>query len=129
MKFEMVPRLFGVLSVALVLGGSGSLAAEEPVSLAGFEWTMHAPRDEIRPQYAYVADRGKDHSGGLVIDSSGFEGAHGWWEATTPISGGEYYHFSVLRKTTEVAVPRRSVVARIQWSDAKGATCFTTKRA
>jgi hypothetical protein len=39
---------------------------------------------------------------------------------TFPIKGGQYYQFRALRRTENVASPRRSVLARILWRDEKG---------
>jgi predicted amidohydrolase len=117
MKIERFPGVSLAIGWLAAVATTGS--AEEPVRYAGHEWTTAAPRDEIRPQFSFVAQNAKQR-GGLVIDAAGFEGSHGWWQTTMPVTGGEYYRFSVLRKTQDVAVPRRSALVRILWSDGKG---------
>ncbi len=98
---------------------TGSALAGEPVNYRGYQWTAEAPRDEIRPKASFVPG-GVDGQGSLVLDAAGLEGAHGWWQATVPVTGGKSYRFSVLRKTTGVEVPRRSAYVRIEWRDEKG---------
>ncbi len=96
-------------------GPSGGLVAGAPEG-----WTAHAPRDEIRPQFAFQPTGGKDSLGAWVIEADGRDGLHGWWQKTCPVEGGQWYRFSILRRATGVGVPRRSLVARIQWRDAQG---------
>ncbi|HEX4149012.1 MAG TPA: carbon-nitrogen hydrolase family protein, partial [Pirellulales bacterium] len=112
------------LAGLLLQAQAGSGFADEATKYADYEWVARAPREEIRPQFGYVADGGKDRRGSLSIDAAGFEGAHGWWQTKAPVSGGQWYHFRVLRKTGDVGVPRRSVVVRLQWADAKGRDVF-----
>jgi predicted amidohydrolase len=129
MNLATLPRLYGVMAALLAIswagaGFSSEPTSSEPTSYAGHEWAGKAPREEIRPRFKSAPQGGKDHQGSLVVDAAGFEGAHGWWEAKVPVTGGGYYHFRVLRKTSGVDVPRRSAIVRIQWSDAKGRDVF-----
>ena len=84
------------------------------------EWTTVAPRDEIRPQFQRTEIGGKSGHGALTIRSDEREGLHGWWQKTFPVIGGQYYRFSVWRRAENIAVPRRSVLARVLWSDSAG---------
>jgi predicted amidohydrolase len=81
-------------------------------------WTTHAPRDELRPEFAFEASGGRDGTGGFVI-SSEREGLHGWFAKTFPVTGDHYYAFYATRKSNNVSLPRRAVVARIVWTDDK----------
>lgn len=123
MSFANLLRLSLALAGGLVSLASTSFA-ESPVAFAGYDWTTAAPRDEIRPRFTFSPHGGSDGHGALIIDSAGFEGAHGWWQTRLPVSGGEYYRFRVMRKAGGVAVPRRSAIVRLQWSDAKGQPVF-----
>jgi predicted amidohydrolase len=83
-------------------------------------WQTTAPRDEIRPQFAYLPDGGRDGKGGFVISADGREGLDGCWTKTFGVAGGKYYRFFALRKIQNIASPRRSVIARIVWKDENG---------
>ena len=84
------------------------------------EWMAVAPRGEIRPEFAMKGSGGKSGNGALVISADQREGLHGWWEKSFPITNGLYYRFSAWRRTEGVAVPRRSVLARVLWADEAG---------
>lgn len=109
-------------------------APATPVPCGAFQWTTGAPREEIGPKFSVVGSDPSSNSATadtaaaahrrLVIDASGVDGAHGWWQATTPVEGGKYYKIRVKRKTTGVDVPRRSAVVRVVWTDAKGKPVF-----
>jgi predicted amidohydrolase len=83
-------------------------------------WTTGSPRDELRPRFSYDPQSGPKGDGAFVIEHDGREGLHGWWQHSYPVSGGKYYHFSAVRKVTNVAVPRRSAIVRILWQDDQG---------
>ncbi len=83
-------------------------------------WTTTGPRDEIRPEFAYERGGGPEGRGAFVIKHDRREGLDGCWTKTFPITGGKSYQFRALAKATGVALPRRSVVAQIDWRDANG---------
>src|SRR5262245_50554631 len=80
-------------------------------------WTSVAPREEIRPQFQSTESGGKSGHGALIVRADEREGLHGWWEKTFPVTAGQHYRFSVWRRTENVVVPRRSVLARVLWRD------------
>src|SRR5580765_7567461 len=84
------------------------------------EWTPAAPREEIRPQFQQTETGGKSGQGVLAIRADEREGLHGWWQKTLPVTGGRYYRFSAWRRTENINVPRRSVLARVLWRDDAG---------
>src|SRR5438034_9571244 len=101
------------------------------IALAGFfaiqiyaasadDWTAAAPREEIRPQFQHTVTGGKSGHGALAIRADEREGLHGWWQKTFPVTAGQYYRFSAWRRIENVAVPRRSVLARVLWRDDSG---------
>ena len=90
-------------------------AAEAPPG-----WTTAAPRDEIRPDFAYRPDGGRDGQGSFVIEHGRQEGLDGWWTKTFPVEGGRHYRFSAYRRVQNVACSRRSAVVRLIWQDAAG---------
>lgn len=101
-----------------LLACAATTARAEPPS-AG-DWQGQAPREEIRPRFMRTDH--PDVPGGqtLVIDADQREGLQGWWSKTQPIEGGQYFRFSVLRRTTDVANPRRSCMVRLLWQDGEG---------
>jgi predicted amidohydrolase len=83
-------------------------------------WTTASPRPEIRPDFAFEPNSGMDGRGALVITADRREGLDGWWTKTFPITGGKHYRFQAFYRATDVAVPRRSIVVKINWEDAQG---------
>jgi predicted amidohydrolase len=83
-------------------------------------WRAMAPRDEIRPSFAFDPKGGQDGNGALLIKHDGREGLDGYWTRTFQIEGGRHYHFSAQRQVQNVTLPRRSAVARVLWQDEKG---------
>jgi predicted amidohydrolase len=94
----------------LVLAGQPLLAAEPPAG-----WTTHVPREEIKPQFAYLPTGGPNHQGAFVIESDAREGLMGRWTKTFEVKGGQSYRFTALRKAVGADSPRRAGVARILW--------------
>ena len=87
---------------------------------AAEEWTTFAPREEIRPQFQRTETGGKSGHGALVIRADEREGQHGWWQKTFFVTPGRHYRFLAWRRVENIAVPRRSVLARVLWSDDAG---------
>jgi predicted amidohydrolase len=83
-------------------------------------WLTASPRDEIRPNFSFDPNGGPKKDGAFVITHDGREGLHGYFRKTFPVTGGKFYRFHAVRKVENVAVPRRSVVARVLWQDDKG---------
>ena len=78
-------------------------------------WTTEAPRDEIRPEFAYDP---KDSA--FVIKSDKREGLAGFWKKSFAVTGGKSFRFFANYQAKGVALPRRSVVVEIHWRDEKG---------
>lgn len=109
------------VSVLLVLTASGLHAAERVSGVQPPEgWTTAAPRNEIRPEFFYEPTGGPDGHGVFGIRADAREGLDGWWTKTFPVQGGRDYAFRAVYKATGVEVPRRSVVVKLRWQDAKG---------
>jgi predicted amidohydrolase len=104
-----------------VIALAGSVWAALQIHAAATDgWTNAAPREEIRPQFQRTETGGKSGKGMLVIHADEREGLHGWWQKTFPLTAGRHYRFSGWRQTENVAVPRRSVLARVLWHDDAG---------
>src|SRR5678816_1735134 len=98
----------------------GLLLAFQIHSAATDGWTAVAPRDEIRPQFQHSETGGKSGHGALTIRADEREGLHGWWQNAFSVTAGRHYRFSAWRRTENIVVPRRSVLARVVWSDDAG---------
>lgn len=83
-------------------------------------WLISSPRSEISPKFGYDPTGGKDGKGAFLIVTDERDGLAGHWEKTVPVTGGKYYQFAALRRISNIATPRRSVVVRILWQDEKG---------
>jgi predicted amidohydrolase len=83
-------------------------------------WTTAAPRDEIRPEFAFDPKGGANGQGCFLIKADRREGLDGCWKKTFPVTGGKHYHFAARYRAKGVAVPRRSVVVELHWRDAQG---------
>lgn len=84
------------------------------------DWKSASPRDEIRPTFELKQAGGPAGRGSLVIRTDEREGLDGHWTRTFPVKGGQHYRFRAVRRTENVAAPRRSVLARILWRDDNG---------
>ncbi len=107
-----------ILPLASLAASALALAPARPPIPA--DWATVAPRDEIRPAFSYEPKGGSKGAGALVITHDGREGLDGWFQKSFPVSGGEFYGVSALRKTSSVAVPRHSALMRVVWQDATG---------
>ncbi len=84
------------------------------------DWAAISPRDEIRPWFSFEPKGGATHAGALVIIHDHREGLDGWLQKSFAVSGGDFYRVSAVRKTSDVAVPRRSALMRVLWRDDAG---------
>ena len=84
------------------------------------EWTTVAPREEIRPQFQRTEKGGKSGQGALVIRADEREGLHGWWQKNFSVTAGQHYRFTAWHHAENIAVPRRSLLARVLWRDEAG---------
>ena len=81
-------------------------------------WTSAAPRDELRPKFSRgIGPRGYR---ALSIEHDAREGLDGYWTKTYAITGGTWYRFHAVRRAENVAVPRRSCLVRVVWTDDQG---------
>lgn len=86
------------------------------------DWTSGSPRPEISPKFDFNPQGGLNGKGAFVITSDNRAGMHGWFEKSFSITAGKYYRFYALRKVDGVAVPRKSVYARVLWRGERGQT-------
>jgi predicted amidohydrolase len=115
----MMMKLSVISLSCFVLSFAASINAAES-SHAPNGWTTAAPRDEIKPSFSYKPTGGIDGQAAFVIRTDRREGLDGCWTKTFPVTGGKHYRFEAFFRATNVALPRRSVVARLTWQDAAG---------
>lgn len=121
-------RNFGFSFASLIMVAISSTpvasfaAAPQSLDLADKAWSESAPRAEIRPDFTRTAVARPDGSKqpALVIKHDAREGLDGAWTRSLPVVGGKWYAFECVRRTENVAVPRRSALVRIAWLDAAG---------
>ena len=89
--------------------------AQEPT-----DWKSEAPRAEIAPRFWTEAGEGKAPGGLLGIAADGDAAADGRWVGSLPVSAGKHYRFTSRCKAKDVALPERSVLARVVWLDERG---------
>jgi predicted amidohydrolase len=122
-------RLFSfglVLATAVSLWSAGENFGEPATAQAAPKgWRTAAPRAELRPEFSFEARGGADGKGDFIITADAREGLDGYWTRSFPVTGGEYYHFTVLRKAQNVISPRRSAVARVLWEGDEGRSVLT----
>src|SRR5262245_48937625 len=100
--------------VACVILAASPTPAESPIPSprAPDGWRTAAPRDELRPAFAYDPRGGRSGAGAFVIAADGREGLHGSWVKDFPVAGGKAYQFRAYRKVAHVESPRRSALVR-----------------
>jgi len=118
--------VFAVVVLSIV----GQVFAEPPLPTldgqpadelaAARPWQPAAPRQEIRPDFSYDPRGGPMGDGAWIIRADQRRGLHGCWQRTFTVQGGQHYRFSALRRTSNVAAPRRSTSVRILWQDTNG---------
>jgi len=115
----MSTKFTACLVTALLAATAGRCADPFLLPLRGAtnDWQTASPREEIKPAFSFAPRGGRSGTGALIIEHDSREGLDGYWTKTIPIKGGRYYRFEVYRKTTNVAVPRRSAMVRLLWQD------------
>lgn len=114
------PLLIGLVCMPALCAQLSGHESGRPVAGAPSDWQASAPRDEIRPAFAYEPKSGPDGQGCLVIKADAREGLDGSWVRVFPVTGGKSYRFSALYKAAGVPLERRSIVAKLDWQDAQG---------
>ncbi len=100
-----------------------AFATHLPVDAADTDylgWSMVSPRDEIRPKFSSDPRGNEQGARSLVITHDQREGLDGWFQKSFTVNGGDFYRFQVMRKTNNVAMPRRSCLVRISWQNEAG---------
>jgi len=113
----LIPR-FAVLFTCL--HAAAGFGAETAANSVPEGWTTAAPRDELRPAFAFDAKGGRNGAGCFIIRADQREGLDGCWRKTFPVQGGKHYAFGASYKASGVPVPRRSIVAEIHWQNNEG---------
>jgi predicted amidohydrolase len=105
------------------LGGQAPVPSNPTDSPAGNDplatWETASPRQEIRPELYVDPTGGPQGRPAMVIRADAREGLDGCWRRTFPVTPGRHYRFSALYRAENVAVPRRSVVVKLNWRDAR----------
>src|SRR5436309_10325099 len=93
----VVVVLTGAIAGASLMGWRGlGTAADTKTPTAATApggWAAAAPRDEIRPDFAYDPHGGPSGLECLVIKADRREGLDGYWTIALPVAGGKHYRF------------------------------------
>ncbi len=117
-SFALLLLLMGPLPLFAAPNAGGS---NQPANTPD-GWQAVWPREEVKPEFAYLPDGGPHQRGSLVITADERQGLLGTWTRTWPVEGGKHYRFAALCRTEQVAVPRRTAVPRVLWRDDQGRT-------
>ncbi len=107
-----------LLAVFILPWSNTASSANVPGAPEG--WSVEAPREEIRPSFAYEPAGGPNGKGAFCIKADEREGLQGRWTKTFPVVGDRYYRFRAVRKTKDVDCQRRSALVLITWQNDKG---------
>jgi predicted amidohydrolase len=124
MEVPAMGRLFlwAVVAAGIITLGPAPAGIRGAETSAG-DWKSYAVRPEIAPRF-WVA-KPKERSGEapfyLGLAGRGDEAVDGRWLRTTAVGGGRYYLFKAEFQAKRVATPRRCILARVFWFDARGA--------
>jgi predicted amidohydrolase len=118
------PYLAGLLLLATLGWLTWAAPSKEPkvtdAARIPDDWTTASPRDEIRPDFSYESSGGIGRNGVFGIKHDHREGLDGCWTKTFPVHGGKYYCFEVRYQARGVTLPRRSIVAQLDWRGGNG---------
>src|SRR4051794_28103240 len=114
----------GVAASAAVAAMGRVAAAGESAAASGSSaphgWAPPPPPPELAPDFAIDKAAGPGGGPCLLIKSDAREGLDGAWTRSFPVEGGKCYRFSALYRAEGVAVPRRSVIVKLDWRSADG---------
>jgi predicted amidohydrolase len=109
-----------LLALAIVSAVGRGSPAETPLTDRFGDWTFTSPRPELAPRAGGTVLANGYATATFQITHDEREGLDGYWTKTFRAEGGKWYRFAVLRHTNNVAVPRRSCLVRILWTDDQG---------
>jgi predicted amidohydrolase len=83
-------------------------------------WSSWSARSEIAPRFSVDENGGRHGGGALRIEGGGNPAAFGAWRRKVEgIEAGRPYRFTALYRAQGVMHERRSIIARLDWLDAK----------
>ena len=98
--------------------GFGTEVSESKKTAGG--WHASAPREELRPLFEFDSIGGRDRKPAFIIRADNREGLDGCWTRIFSVQGGGWYKFTAHYSATNVSMPRRSIVAMLDWQDDQG---------
>ncbi len=105
------------LVLALSLTGLAFARAE---TLPPSQWKPFSPRAEIAPECLIDSGIGRSEKGSLKVSAGGNSAAFGGWKTKVQtVEGGKTYRFTAWYRGKNLALPRRSLIARLEWLDDK----------
>ncbi|MFO1063758.1 MAG: carbon-nitrogen hydrolase family protein [Pirellulales bacterium] len=117
LQYVLLLAVFSAISVPAFSPISDTVRADDDNAPPG--WSTQSPRDELRPQFWSNSRTSADRVV-MRIEADERTGLVGAWTRTQTVKGGQYYSFTVERKTTGMSLTRRSAVPEITWLDEAG---------
>jgi predicted amidohydrolase len=111
----MIRRELPLLLLGFALAGPGRADAQDASA-----WRFESQRPEIAPVHRLDAEVRDGGGATLALAGGGKEFADGRWTRSVPVEAGAHYRFRSRFQTSDVEEPRRSVLARLLWLDARG---------
>lgn len=96
--------------IMLIFPCAQSIDAQEHADLS---WEEVAPLGALSPEFF------RTDGDVLGIRTGQNNNLHGYWETEVPVTGGSYYHFSIIKRTENVHDDRCTAV-QISWQSADG---------
>jgi predicted amidohydrolase len=124
----MNPRPLPLFALSFVLANLLSAAETNGTSARSHfaseadaaDWKRWAPREEIAPQFSFDPKGGRDGRGALKIATHAISDFGAWRGTLREVRPGQAYRFTAWYRTERIENERHSVIARLQWLDAKG---------
>ena len=101
-------------AVLLLLPGFASLSQESD------GWKFESQRSEVAPAYAVDKKITFEGKPTLALKGGGKDFAAGYWYKAVSAEPGTFYKFQTHYKSSGVAEPQRSILARVIWHDEAG---------
>lgn len=106
--------------ISLVLLALGARAESFSTFTEATAWQKWSPRPEIAPNFSISSNEGRAHDSALRLATSSTAQFGSWTHEVKAINAGATYRFTAWYKSKNISNERRSVIARLEWRNAKG---------
>ncbi len=108
--------------ISILIGNGPRSDGRQGADAAPDGWRSEAPRAEIAPEFRVErpADARAANAYLLGLAGRGDAAVDGRWVRVVPVKAGTHYQFTAEYQARGVEEPERSVLARVEWLDARG---------